>query len=69
MIDLLKNFGDDINIDKLSKEIGFDIVEVSALKGTGVLEVATKAVELAKRKEKLFPYINSVLMWRGLYPR
>lgn len=55
MIDLLKNFGDDINIDKLSKEIGFDIVEVSALKGTGVLEVATKAVELAKRKEKAIP--------------
>ena len=48
MIDLVKKEGDKINISELSRQIGCPIVEVSALKGTGVLEAAEAAIEAAK---------------------
>ena len=50
MMDLVKKSGDKINIDKLSKKLGCDVIEISALKGTGVMEAANKAVEAASRK-------------------
>ncbi|HOJ36475.1 MAG TPA: ferrous iron transporter B, partial [Clostridiales bacterium] len=55
MIDLLRKPGDTINIEKLSKEIGCEIVEVSALRGTGVMEVANKAIKIAKSQKAMQP--------------
>ena len=49
MIDVLEKHGDKVHIDKLSKKLGCEVVEISALKGTGIKEAASKAVELAKR--------------------
>ncbi len=48
MMDIVKKNGDKINIDELSRELGCKIVEISALKGTGVMEAAETAVEAAK---------------------
>lgn len=53
MMDLVSKNGDKIHIDKLSKKLGCEVVEISALKGTGIKEAADKAVALAKRKESL----------------
>ena len=50
MIDLVNKSGDKISIDKLSKKLGCDVVEISALKGTGVTEAANKAVAAASKK-------------------
>ena len=36
MMDVVNKNGDKINVDKLSKELGCKVVEISALKGTGV---------------------------------
>lgn len=49
MMDILEKHGDKVHIDKLSKKLGCEVVEISALKGTGIKEAASKAVELAKR--------------------
>ncbi len=48
MIDLVRKKGDTIDLDKLSKALGCVCMEISALKGEGGMEVAQKAVELAK---------------------
>ena len=48
MMDIVKKNGDKINIAELSRELGCQIVEISALKGTGVMEAAQAAVEAAK---------------------
>ena len=45
MMDVVKKNGDKINIAELSRELGCSIVEISALKGTGVMEAAEAAVE------------------------
>ena len=50
MIDVLEKTGDKIHIDKLSQKLGCEVVEISALKGTGVQKAAEKAVGLAQRK-------------------
>ena len=50
MIDILEKNGDRIHIDKLSKKLGCEVVEISALKGTGIQKAAEKAVALAKNK-------------------
>jgi ferrous iron transport protein B len=55
MTDVLKKNGDTIDIHKLSKYIGCDIIETSALKGEGCKEAAEKAVELAKKNKKMIP--------------
>lgn len=55
MIDLLNKAGDVIDIKKLSKEIGCEIVETSALKGKGSMEAAEKALKLAQEKNILLP--------------
>lgn len=54
MIDLVQKNGDKINISKLSKELGCEVVEISALKGNGIELAAKKAVEKAKRKEPVY---------------
>ncbi len=48
MMDIVIKNGDKINIEKLSKSLGCEIIEISALKGTGLTEAAEKAVEVAK---------------------
>lgn len=48
MIDLVRKNGDTIDLEKLSKALGCVCMEISALKGEGGMEVAEKAVELAK---------------------
>ena len=48
MMDLVRKNGDTINVQELSREIGCRIVEISALKGDGVDEVAEAAIKAAK---------------------
>ena len=47
MMDLVKKNGDKLNIDELSSQFGCKVVEISALKGTGVMEAAEAAIEAA----------------------
>lgn len=48
MMDVVKKNGDQINISELSRELGCKIIEISALKGTGIAEAAEAAIEAAK---------------------
>ncbi len=48
MMDIVKKNGDKINIEELSRELGCKVVEISALKGTGVMEAAEAAVQAAQ---------------------
>lgn len=50
MMDLVNKNGDKIDIAHLSKQLGCQVVEISALKGTGVKEAAEKAVQLAENR-------------------
>ena len=47
MMDIVKKNGDQIYIDKLSETLGCQVVEISALKGTGIKEAADMAVQAA----------------------
>lgn len=49
MMDVVEKSGDTIDFGKLGKELGCEVVPVSALKGNGVKEAAEKAVKTAKR--------------------
>ncbi len=49
MMDLVRKNGDKIDIMGLSEALGCEIVEISALKLTGIEEAAEKAIEVAKR--------------------
>ena len=51
MIDLVRKNGDTIDLAKLGKALGCEVVEMSALKGEGGMEAAEKAVALAQRKQ------------------
>ena len=55
MVDVLQKNGDKIYRDKLSKELGCEVVEISALKGTGIQKAAEKAVGLAQKKKAMTP--------------
>ena len=48
MMDVVRKNGDKINVEELSRELGCKIVEISALKGDGVMEAAEAAIEAAK---------------------
>ncbi len=48
MMDIVKKNGDKINIQELSRQLGCKVVEISALKGTGIMEAAEEAVSAAK---------------------
>ena len=67
MMDVVEKNGDMIHIDKLSKKLGCEVVEISALKGKGVEKAAKKAVEIAQQKNgslpvhKFAPEVESVL--------
>ena len=47
MMDVVKKNGDKINIDELSRQLGCKVIEISALKGTGIMEAAEAAVSAA----------------------
>ncbi len=48
MMDVVRKNGDTIDIEELSRAIGCPVVEISALKGDGVMEAAELAIEAAK---------------------
>lgn len=47
MMDIVEKSGDMVHIDKLGEKLGCEVITISALKGTGVMEAANKAVSLA----------------------
>ncbi|WP_444658295.1 ferrous iron transport protein B [Caproiciproducens sp. R2] len=55
MIDVVKKNGDKIDTKKLSEALGCEVVETSAVKGTGSKEVAERAYEMAKAKARTVP--------------
>ena len=52
MMDIVSKNGDKIHTDKLSKKLGCEVIEISALKGSGVQDAINKAVAAAKSKKK-----------------
>ena len=48
MIDVVKKNGDKINIEELSRQLGCKVIEISALKETGIIEAAEAAIDAAK---------------------
>ena len=48
MMDVVRKNGDKINTAELSRELGCKVVEISALKGTGVMEAAEAAIKAAE---------------------
>ena len=55
MMDIVEKNGDKIHIEKLAKSLGCEVVEISALKGTGVQKAAEKAVVIAEKKNRNIP--------------
>lgn len=55
MMDVVNKNGDKINTRQLSAELGCEVCEISALKGSGIKEAAEKAVAAAKAKKKTVP--------------
>lgn len=55
MMDVVRKNGDQIRKDQLAKELGCQVVEISALKGTGVEEAAAAAVSAAQSKTPMIP--------------
>ena len=53
MMDVVKKNGDKINIKELSRQLGCEIIEISALKGTGVAEAAEAAIKAAKETKTI----------------
>ncbi len=54
MMDVVEKNGDKIHTEELSRQLGCPVLEISALKGTGILEAAKTAIEAAK-KETMSP--------------
>ena len=55
MMDVVRKNGDQINVKELSRQLGCEIVEISALKGDGVMDAAEAAVKAAKGQTKTIP--------------
>ena len=51
MMDIVRKNGDKINIAELSRELGCKVVEISALKGDGVMQAAEEAIKAAKNSK------------------
>ena len=49
MMDLVRKNGDKVDLDKLSKELGCQVLPISALKGEGCIEAAEKALKIAEK--------------------
>ena len=52
MMDIVKKNGDQIDVKSLGKKLGCEVVEISALKGTGIKDAAAKVVEVAKSNKE-----------------
>ena len=55
MMDVVRKSGDKINTNQLAKELGCQVVEISALKGTGIKEAAEMAISAAKSETQMIP--------------
>ncbi len=55
MMDIVEKNGDKIHVDKLAKKLGCEVVEISALKGTGIDAAANRAVRVAAEKKAAIP--------------
>ena len=55
MMDLVRKNGEELNIDRLSKDTGCKAVEISALKGEGIDQLIQRAVALAKSGKNIQP--------------
>ena len=55
MMDAVKKSGDKINTEQLSKELGCEVCEISALKGEGITDAANRAVAAARAGAKTVP--------------
>ena len=55
MMDIVRKSGDQIRTAQLAKELGCQIMEISALKGTGIQEAAEKAIQIAQQKKAMVP--------------
>ena len=55
MMDVVRKNGDKINTEKLAGELGCEVVEISALKGTGINEAADAAVKAAESGIRTIP--------------
>ena len=51
MMDVVEKNGDQINTAELSRQLGCKVVEISALKGNGIMEAAEAAIDAAKNKK------------------
>ena len=67
MMDIVGKNGDKINVGKLGDKLGCEVVEISALKGTGIEQAAEKAVAAAKKKRtaaavhKFAPEVENII--------
>ena len=55
MMDLVKKNGEELDIDRLGKDIGCKVVEISALRGEGIDQLAQRAVAIAKGNKQTVP--------------
>ena len=55
MMDVVRKNGDRIDAAKLSNHLGVPVIEISALKGDGVMEAAQRAVQMARSGKKTIP--------------
>jgi len=63
MMDVVRKNGDKIDVEKIGRQLGCAVIEISALKGEGGVEAAEKAVEAAKKAkfaEPLHVFTGSV---------
>ena len=52
MMDVVEKCGDKIDIEVLSKKIGCQVIEISALKGMGIIEASQLAIQAAKQQKR-----------------
>lgn len=55
MMDLVRKNGEVLDVERLGKDIGCKVVEISALKGEGINQLAQRAVSIAKAGKKNQP--------------
>ena len=55
MMDIVQKNGDKIHTKNLAEKLGCEVIEISALKGTGVMDAANKAVAIAKEGKRMVP--------------
>ena len=65
MMDVVRKNGDQINVAELSRELGVRIIEISALKGDGVMEAAEAAVKAAEGTKTVPIEVDEVLVNDG----